>query len=301
MNNIIEKIRENKKTLNDLLQNPDNQTVLNKWLNVELAYTSNAIEGNTLTRRETMLAIEENITSGTKAVTHYIEALNHAKAYEFIIQKSQNSDPIDENMILEIHKIILSGIDNANAGSYRSVRVRISASRTILPNPMKVPDLMEDFCSWLLNSEDVPAIKAIEAHYRLVSIHPFCDGNGRTARLLMNLILLRERYAPIIIRPIDRKRYLVSLESRQVEGNLELYQNFMLTALNRSLKTLIRMLDTSNEETPQKSLLTISKFAKLKGVATSTIRYWVQIGKLEPASYTDSGYMLFDPSQRIKD
>lgn len=301
MNKIIEKIHENKAKLNTLLKNSDNQTVLNKWLNVELAYTSNAIEGNTLTRRETMLAIDENITSGAKAVTHYIEAINHAKAYEFIIQKSQNSAPIDENMILEIHKTILSGIDNKNAGFYRSVRVRISASRTILPNPIKVPNLMEDFCSWLLNSNDAPVIKAIEAHYRLVSIHPFTDGNGRTARLLMNLILLREGYAPIIIRPIDRKRYLMSLEARQVEENLEPYQNFMLNALNRSLKTVIRMLDTSNEEVPQKNLLTISKFAKLKGVAASTIRYWVQVGKLKPASYTNSGYMLFDPKQRIKD
>lgn len=183
-------------------------------------------------------------------------------------------------MILEIHKIILSGIGNKNAGFYRSVRVRISDSRTILPNPIKVPNLMEDFYSRLLNSNEAPVIKAIEAHYRLVSIHPFTDENGRTARLLMNLIFLRGGYAPIIIRPIDRKRYLISLEARQVEGNLEPYQNFMLNALNRSLKTVIRMLDTSNEEGAQKNLLTISKFAKLTGVATSTIRYWVQIEKL---------------------
>lgn len=94
-------------------------------------------------------------------------------------------------MILEIHKIILSGIGNKNAGFYRSVRVRISDSRTILPNPIKVPNLMEDFYSRLLNSNEAPVIKAIEAHYRLVSIHPFTDENGRTARLLMNLIFLR--------------------------------------------------------------------------------------------------------------
>ena len=130
-----------------------------------------------------------------------------------------------------------------------------------------------------------------------MSIHPFVDGNGRTARLLMNLILMQDGYCPIIIRPIDRKRYLSALETRQTKDNATAYTNFMLTALNRSLKIVIDALDT-DKETSDAKLLTISKFAKLVGVPTSTIRYCVQVGKLTPAAYLDSGYMMFDPKQK---
>lgn len=236
MQEIRSKIEENKAILQKLLKNKDNQKVLDKWLKTELAYTSNAIEGNTLTRKETEMAIEERITSGAKPINDYLEAINHAKAFEFIQTSAAKAVKIDENYILQIHKIILSGIDDANAGFYRSVRVRISGSQTILPNPLKVPDLMKEFSAWLLQKEDDMLLKAIEAHYRLVTIHPFIDGNGRTARLLLNSMLLESGYAPIIIRPIDRKRYLSALETYQTRENSEPYYKFMLSALNRSLK-----------------------------------------------------------------
>lgn len=297
MTDILKNIASQKKHLDSLLKNKDNRTVLNKWLKTELAYTSNAIEGNTLTRKETTLAIEENITSGSKPINDYLEARNHANAYDFIVEQAIGKNKITEQTALQIHKLILSGIDDMNAGFYRSVRVRISGSQTILPNPVKVPELMNEFGAWLASSHVSPVDKAIEAHYRLVSIHPFVDGNGRTARLLMNLILMQDGYCPIIIRPIDRKRYLSALETRQTKDNATPYTNFMLTALNRSLKIVIDALDT-DKETPDAKLLTISKFAKLVGVPTSTVRYWVQVGKLTPAAYLDSGYMMFDPKQK---
>lgn len=297
MTDILKNIASQKKHLDSLLKNKDNRTVLNKWLKTELTYTSNAIEGNTLTRKETTLAIEENITSGSKPINDYLEARNHANAYDFIVEQAIGKNRITEQTALQIHKLILSGIDDMNAGFYRSVRVRISGSQTILPNPVKVPELMKEFSAWLASSHESPVDKAIEAHYRLVSIHPFVDGNGRTARLLMNLILMQDGYCPIIIRPIDRKRYLSALETRQTKDNATPYTNFMLTALNRSLKIVIDALDT-DKETPDAKLLTISKFAKLVGVPTSTIRYWVQVGKLTPAAYLDSGYMMFDPKQK---
>ena len=145
MQEIMKKIEENKAILQNLLKNKDNQKTLDKWLKTELAYTSNAIEGNTLTRQETELAIEENLTSGSKPINDYLEAINHAKAFEFILRASKQHVKIDENFVLQIHKIILSGIDDSNAGFYRSVRVRISGSQTVLPNPIKVPDLMKEF------------------------------------------------------------------------------------------------------------------------------------------------------------
>ena len=295
MINVMDKIRINTKVLKSLLKNKDARDVLNRWLMTELAYTSNAIEGNTLTRRETTLAIQENLTSGSKPITHYMEAVNHAKAFEFVLEQAASSASVNTDIILKIHRFILSGIDDANAGFYRTVPVRISGLRTVLPNPLKVPDLMAQFDVWLTEPDNDAINKAIEAHYRLVTIHPFKDGNGRTARLLMNLILIRAVGMPIIIRKIDRKRYLDALEQRQTRDNPIPYQNFMLNALNRSLQTAIDLLDTTKDDVSQKKLVTIAKFAKLAGVPTSTIRYWVQTGKIKPTTYTDAGYMLFDP------
>ena len=297
MQEIMKKIEENKAILQNLLKNKDNQKTLDKWLKTELAYTSNAIEGNTLTRQETALAIEENLTSGSKPINDYLEAINHAKAFEFILRASKQHVKIDENFVLQIHKIILSGIDDSNAGFYRSVRVRISGSKTVLPNPIKVPDLMKEFGQWLIQKDNDILIKAIEAHYRLVTVHPFTDGNGRTARLLLNAILLQNGYAPIIIRTIDRKRYLTALETYQVRENNEPYYNFMLSSLNRSLKMMIALLDINQKE-PSKDMLTIAKFATLVGVPVSTIRYWMKEGKIKPIAYTSSGYALFEESQK---
>lgn len=226
-----------------------------------------------------------------------MEAINHAKAFKFINDAAKNKVVIDEGFILQIHKIILAGIDDTNAGFYRSVRVRISGAQTILPNPIKVPELMDNFGKWLVAKDDGLLIKAIEAHYRLVSIHPFVDGNGRTARLLLNAILMFNGYAPIIIRKIDRRRYLSSLETYQTKEDKNPYYNFMLSALNKSLKMMIDLLDVSKPES-KSNLLTIAKFAKIVGIPVSTIRYWMKGGKLRPIAFSPSGYALFDEKQK---
>lgn len=292
MNSILDEIKANQQKLITLLENPNNKKEIYKWLKTELAYTSNAIEGNTLTRKETKLVIDNGITSTSKPLQHYIEAVNHAKAFEKIIAFLDEDKNINENFMLNIHKIILTGLDDDNAGFYRNCRVRISGSTVIMPNPIKVPDLMTDFYNWLSNNMNNEPLTAILAHLKFVSIHPFVDGNGRCARLLMNTILLKFGFTPIVIRPTDRKKYLSVVENYQLKGDDKPYINIMLNLLNRSLKVLITMLDTDIDVEPNE-LLTISKYAKLKDVPISTIRYWVKIGKVKPASYTDSGYMLF--------
>lgn len=295
MDAILSEINEQRLTLIKLLKNKNNKKELEKWLKTELAYTSNAIEGNTLTRKETQLVIEENLTSSSKPLKNYIEAVNHAGAFNKILELIENNDKINEKAVLDIHKIILTGLDDMNAGFYRDCRVRISGSDVILPNPLKVPALMSDFYEWLNDKIEDEPVTAITAHLRFVSIHPFTDGNGRTARLLMNLLLLKSCYAPIIVRPTDRKKYLSLIENCQTKNEEEPYVKFMLRLLNRSFKIIINMLETDKSE-PAK-LLTISKYAKLKGVPKSTVRYWVETGKIKPVSYTNSGYMLFSINQ----
>lgn len=291
MKNILAEIEENKLKLKEILKNKNNKKEIEKWLKTELAYTSNAIEGNTLTRKETQLVIEENLTSSSKPLKNYIEAVNHAKAFDKTLSLIENNNDIDENAVLDIHKTILTGLDDMNAGFYRNCRVRISGSNTILPNPLKVPELMTEFYKWLAeNINNEPSI-AILAHLKFVSIHPFTDGNGRTARLLMNALLLKYGYTPIIIRQADRRKYLSAIENYQIKGNEDTYIKLMLNLLNRSLKIVISMFNL--DTTDPKKLVTISKFAKFKGVPTSTVRYWVEIGKIKPTTYTDSGYMLF--------
>ncbi len=292
MQEILNEIEENKRKLSKLLENIDNKKELINWLKTELSYTSNAIEGNTLTRKETQLVIEENLTSSSKPLRNYIEAVNHAKAFEKILELIFNDSEITEKSILDVHQTILNGLDDMNAGFYRSCRVRISGSNTILPNPLKVPQLMTEFYDWLNKHLTNQPLTAIIAHLKFVSIHPFTDGNGRTARLLMNLLLIKFGYAPIIVRPTDRKKYLSAIEKYQTANNDETYLKFMLRLLNRSQKVIINMLAPAEIE-PSTELLTISKYAKYKGVPTSTIRYWVEIGKIEPTSYTNAGYMLF--------
>lgn len=293
MQNILSEIEENKEKLIQILKDKNNRAEFNKWLKTELAYTSNAIEGNTLTRKETRLVIEENLTSSSKPLKNYIEAVNHAKAFGKILELIESNSNLDEKTILDIHKIILIGLDDTNAGFYRSCRVRISGSNTILPNPLKVPELMVDFYKWLLENINKEPITAILAHFKFVSIHPFADGNGRTARLLMNTLLLKYGYAPIIIRPTDRKKYIAVIENYQTKDDEEAYIRFMLRILNRSMKIAINMFEIKIMS-KQSDLLTISKYAKYKGVPTSTIRYWVKIGKIKPTSYTNAGYMLFE-------
>ena len=271
-----------------------NESVIS-WLKTELAYTSNNIEGNTLTRRETNLAIEEGISSGSKPIKHYIEAQNHARAFDYILSLINDEINSYDKVILRIHELILNGINDDYNGRYRDVRVKIAGTNAVLPNPLKVPDLMNNFCKMLDNKED-SILKAIEAHYKLVEIHPFIDGNGRTARLLMNLILLRINTMPIIIPPIERKRYLNIINKRNVKGNIINYYNYMLKQLLNSCEIFNTIFGNDMEEINE--LLTISEFAKYCKLPVSTIRYYLRIGKITPVGRKESGYLLFSKKQK---
>src|SRR5258706_9665035 len=156
---------------------------LEEWLKVELTYTSNAIEGNTLTRIETAEVIERGITAviSGKPLKDQLEAINHAKAVDFIKElaaKRKGHQFITEQDILDIHKIILTSIDDAGAGIYRRVDVFIRGKDVELPRPNAVPHLMKDFTHWLEGQQGIHPVRvASDAHFRFVNIHPFIDGN----------------------------------------------------------------------------------------------------------------------------
>ena len=269
---------------------------LDKWFRVELTYTSNAIEGNTLGRSETALVIEKGLTIGGKSLLEHMEAVNHAHALDWVKEQvKRRPHSLTEEDILHIHYLIMKGVDDLNAGRYRVTPVRISGSAVVLPNPRKVPDLMNGLAKWLKLATGLHPVKlAAEAHYRLVTIHPFTDGNGRTARLLMNMILLMSGYPAAIIRKRDRLAYIDSLEKAQMGGFKDAYMKIVARAVDRSLDIYLKAAggktDTGDDEDP---LLKIGELAKLVNQRNSTIRHWTKEGLLEVAEITDAGYQLY--------
>ena len=287
---------------------------LDGWFRVELTYTSNALEGNTLSRRETAVVLEKGLTVGGKSLKEHLEATNHARALDFVqsLVGGKGRRTVSERDLLRLHELVLEGIDEANAGRYRDVAVRIAGSTVVLPNPRKVPELMTQFCGWLRSGADLhPVAFAAEAHYRLVTIHPFIDGNGRTARLLMNLLLLMRGYPPAIIRPRDRVAYLGALETAQLGGSRTAYENLVARAVSRSLDIYLDAAGGSGaveRATPSAAdgrLMKIGQLAKVVGETVPTIRHWTKLGLLHVSQTTPSGYQLFaadaiDRCQRIQ-
>ena len=280
---------------------PDLVRNLEQWFLIELTYTSNAIEGNTLTRRETAVVVEKGLTVSGKSLVEHLEAVNHAAALRDIIKLAGGeTGDLSERSVLELHHTILHGIDDANAGHYRTVPVRISGSEVILPNPRKVPDLMSAFMQHMTQDSELhPVELAAEAHYQLVTIHPFVDGNGRTARLLMNLILMQHGFPPALIRKRDRLRYISSLEKAQLGGSKEDYYKIIAAAVDRSFDIYLKALDASPDKAvtapAAESLLRIGQLAKATGESHATLRYWTKEGLLEVADTTEANYQLYAP------
>ncbi len=278
---------------------------LDEWYKIELTYTSNAIEGNTLTRAETALVVDKGMTVQGKSLVEHLEARNHAKAVDYMKELAKTTKPTDitEDIILAIHRQILASIDDANAGRYRNVPVRVNGSRTIFPNHMRVAELMKEFIAELhyVAQTEHPVVVAAFAHFRLVSIHPFVDGNGRTSRLLMNLVLEQYDYPAAIIQKEERMTYINSLEQSQIHENPNAFYDVVGEAVNRSLD--IYLDEDKTPVTADVKLLKIGDVARLSGEEVSTIRFWTDQGLLELADRSAGGYRLYAPVavERAKD
>ncbi|GLU55888.1 Fic family protein [Dyadobacter frigoris] len=218
-----------------------------KAFEMEYTYESNRIEGNTLTLQETVLVIEKGLTISGKSLHEHLEAINHSFALNYIKELVSEKAPLTKHELLNIDKLILQGVDNSNGGKFRTVQVLISGAKHIPPQPFMVDELMEGFFKWYYDNKDSihPVILAAEIHERLVTIHPFIDGNGRTSRLLMNLILLQHGY-PIAILKGDsenRLKYYQVLEIAQMDGDNEPF--IEMVALNVK-EILLRILQVLN-------------------------------------------------------
>ena len=237
----IAKIDKLKEKWNKL--KPNNGLQLDKIDNhfsLEYTYQSNRIEGNTLTLQETFLVIEQGLTIAGKPINEHLEAINHDDAIEFVNDIVVNDLVITEYRLKQMHNLVLKGIDRKNAGVYRTVPVRIGGSAHIPPQPYLLQKLMEDYFIHYTKQKNKmhPVLLAADMHERLVSIHPFIDGNGRTSRLIMNMILLKYGYTVAILKGNDKNRlqYYKALETVQVDNNPLLFYELIIDTVQESLE-----------------------------------------------------------------
>ncbi|MBX3360165.1 MAG: Fic family protein [Phycisphaeraceae bacterium] len=210
-------------------------------LRVEMTYHSNAIEGSTLTLRETQLVLEGRVPATGKSLREVYEARNHDRALRMIESRAEERGAgvaLTERDILDVHALVLADIEPASAGRYRSERVLIKGTRFVPPGSHRFGELMPAMLGLVERPGVHPAIIAAELHYNLVAVHPFADGNGRTARLLMNMHMLQHGYPLVIIEVERRGEYLVALEEAN-EGRCERFAAFVIESAERSIERLI--------------------------------------------------------------
>jgi Fic family protein len=193
---------------------------IREYYRIGLTYSSNALEGNTLTESETKIVLEEGITIGGKPLIDHLEALGMSDAYDFLYAENEQKI-LTEEMVKRFHHLFYFRIDEHEAGQYRKRKVFLTGSKFPLPAPEQVPYLMAEWigAAKLQRKELHPIVFAATAHKDFVFIHPFIDGNGRVARLIMNLILLEEGYTIAIIPPIARARYITALEKAHTDDD----------------------------------------------------------------------------------
>lgn len=209
-------------------------------LELEYTFESNRIEGNTMTLRETDLVVNEGLTISGKSMREHLEVINHQEAIAYIKHLMEKNTPLNEREVLSIHNLILRGINPEDAGRYRRVQVIIKGSSFMPPQPFMVAKEMEDFFIWYETNKNGlhPIVLAAELHERLATIHPFIDGNGRTSRLVMNLILLQNGYVIANIKGDydNRMRYYTALETAQTKNDKEDFLLFIAQIEKESLE-----------------------------------------------------------------
>lgn len=255
---------------------------LKQQFEIEMTYNSNGIEGNRLTLKETFLVINEGITVKGKSLKDHLEAKNHYEALEFIAELVEHGKlhKLSETLIRQIHQIISKEIDNQWSGRYRDGNVIITGADHRPPEAIEIPARMKDLFHWL--KENKPKLHIIELaailHHKLVFIHPFFDGNGRTARLAMNLLLMQNGYPLMIILKNDRRKYYRALAQAD-KGNSAPLVQLAAQSVERSLNIYLKICSPSSSN--KENFLPLSKISKNTRFSAKYLNLLVRQGKLE--------------------
>jgi Fic family protein len=222
---------------------------MKKLYDVQFTYNSNALEGNTLSMSETELVLTTGITIGGKTLKEHLEVIGHKDAIDYIEILAREEQAIGEWEIKQIHNLILRSIAPEEAGKYRQLDVKAAGTNYLYPPHYLLPQLIREFIVWLNSAEakNLHPIKyATNAHLRFVTIHPFRDGNGRTARLLMNLLLLRAGYPIVIIPNLVRNDYINAIvQGQSEEKDISSLLSLVIDASKSSLMEILRILATA--------------------------------------------------------
>lgn len=282
-----------KKTIQDLEKKinqlnklrPISPTALQKikeQFEIEMTYNSNAIEGNSLTLKETFWVIKEGLTIKGKPLKDHLEATNHKEALDFLydVIDKDSKNTISEHLIRQLHQLVVNDSQNDIAGKYRDGDVYISGADHKPPSFLEVPSLMSDLIGWLDKSRKKHNVIELAAllHHKLTHIHPFWDGNGRTSRLVMNILILEAGYPLAIILKNDRKRYYRVLAEAD-NGNFKSICEFIAQAVLRSLNIYLKMLSPPRSE--EGKFISLKLLAKKSPYSATYLRKLATQGKLE--------------------
>jgi len=280
---VKKRLEEKLKTLNSYRPLPKSAIQkIREQFEIEMTYNSNAIEGNSLTLKETYLVINEGITIKGKPLKDHLEARSHQEAlnylYELVSKNKRNT--LSERLIRLFHQIVIQDIDKDWEGKYRNSSVVIGGTNLKLPEAIEVPRLMSNLIKWI--SENRGKIHPVELagiiHHKLVAIYPFFDGNGRTARLIMNVILMQSGYPLSVILKNDRKKYYDTL-SKADKGDLNPFIRFIAQSVERSLDIYLKTLTPMNK--PKEKFISLEGLSKTTNFSAKYLNLLARKGKLE--------------------
>jgi len=191
---------------------------MREHFSINYTYNSNAIEGNSLTLRETALVVLEGVTIDQKPLKDHFEAVGHKEAFDYIVDLSKKNQPLSERTIKEIHSLVMMA-EPKIGGKYRESSVEVLGALDTPPQPIQVLSEMEKWLDGYISDNRHPIIKAADYHIKFERIHPFADGNGRTGRLILNLELIKAGYAPVNVKFKDRQQYVECFDDYHLSGN----------------------------------------------------------------------------------
>lgn len=255
---------------------------IREQFNLEMIYNSNAIEGNSLTLKETHLVINEGFTVKGKPFKDHLEAKNQREALEFLydIVRKGETYSMSKQLIRSIHQLVVRDTDKEWAGKFRNSNVYIAGTEHIPPDALEVDHKMDELVEWLMTEQKRihPVELAAVFHHRFVNIHPFFDGNGRTARLMMNVILMQRGFPLVVILKNDRKKYYRVL-AKADKGEMKDLVLFIATAVMRSLEIYLKTLTPMTQV--REKYLSLSEAAAGSEYSAKYLNLLIRQGKLE--------------------
>lgn len=280
---LVSRIDDKRNKLNSLRPlTPTAVLKLKQQFAIEMTYNSNAIEGNSLTLKETAWVIQDGLTIKGKPLKDHLEARDHYDALGFLYETIEHNtqQTISEVFIRELHRLVVRETQREEAGVYRKVNVMIAGSGHTPPEASEVPAKMSGLIRWVrANQKRLHPIElAAYLHHKLVHIHPFTDGNGRTARLIMNLILLHEGYPLVVVLKNDRRKYYRVL-SQADKGDYQSFVGFIAQTVERSLNIYLNVL--LPVKTSQEKYIPLSRIAKQTPYSKKYLNLLARFGKIE--------------------